>query len=250
MSEIKMQDMTWPEIEQAMQQGADTVLIVATSQEQHGPHLPLGTDFFWGEELAVRVGRAMNGRALLAPVIPFGPNEEMMSFPGTISLKKETLLMVLRDLCLSYARHGFRYAVLLSSHEGDFEALADAKKEFGNLGIRVIAFDDIAGLVEVIYRVADEHGIANEVAGAHSGEFETSILLAAYPEKVRFELAEKGILVDLSRHPDFFRQDLRKVAPNGIIGDARQSSSEQGEAYWDALTSFMGGFINMQIREE
>jgi creatinine amidohydrolase len=247
MSEIRMQEMTWPEIERAMQQGADIVLIVATSQEQHGPHLPLGTDFFWGEELALRVGRAMNGRALLAPVIPYGPNEEMMSFPGTISLQKKTLLLVLRDMCASYARHGFKYAVLLSSHEGDFEALADAKKEFDGLGIEVIAFDDIAGLVEVIYRVADEHGIANEVAGAHSGEFETSLLLAAYPDKVRYELAEEGVLVDLSRHPDFFRQDMRAVTPNGIVGDARQSSSRQGEAYWEALTSFMVEFIHAQL---
>ena len=242
-----MQEMTWPEIDGAMRGGADTVIIVATSQEQHGPHLPMATDCYWGQELALRVGRALLGRALLAPVIPFGPNEEMMGFPGTVSLDEQTLISVLRDMCLSYARHGFKNAVLLSSHEGDFEALAQAGNEFVDLGIRVIAFDDLAGLLEVIHRVADSKGISHEVAGAHSGEFETSIMLAAYPEKVRWERAQKGVFADLNQHPDFFRQDLRKVTANGIIGDARQSTPEQGEAYWQALTSFMVDFIRRRL---
>jgi creatinine amidohydrolase len=241
--EIRMQEMTWPEVKQAMQQGADTVIIVPTSQEQHGPHLPLATDFLWGQEIALRVGRSLNGRALLAPVIPFGPNEEMMGFPGTISLRKETMLALLRDICISYARHGFKHAVLFSSHEGDFDALADVGKNFQDIGINVIAFDDLDGLLSVIRQVADKHGISYEAVGGHSGEFETSIMLAAYPEKVRFDRAETGILVDLDGQPNFFRQDLSKITPNGIVGDAQASTREQGEAYWHALTEFLLQFI-------
>lgn len=247
MGKARMQDMTWPEIEHAMKEGADTVLIMATSQEQHGHHLVEGTDFYWGAELADRVARELEGRVLIAPIIPFGPNEEMMSFPGTVSLRQETLMAILRDMCESYARHGFRNAVLLTSHEGDFEAMALAEQDFGDIGINVIGFDDIGGLVQVIQATARASGVDVLAAGAHASEFETSIMLAAYPEKVDMEKAKQGVLVDLSDHPDFFRQDLRQVTPVGIVGDARPATAEQGERYWEALTSLFVEFIKEQI---
>ena len=247
MLEYQMQEMTWPEIVDAMENGADTILIVATAQEQHGPHLPLATDYFWGKELAIRVAKAMDGRALIAPIIPFGPDEEMMSFPGTVTLRKESLLYILHDMCVSYERHGFRNVVLFSSHEGDFETIADAGKKFKDMDINVIAFDELGKLVKVLHEVADQFGISHDAVGAHSGEFETSIMLAAYPEKVRFDLAEEGLLIDLSKHPDFFRQDIRKVASNGVIGDPCCSTSEHGEAYWEGITSFMLNYIQSRL---
>jgi creatinine amidohydrolase len=246
-TESRMQEMTWPEIELAMRRGADTVVIVAAAHEQHGPHLPPGTDVFWGEELGLRLVLALGGRALLAPVIPFGPDEEMMGFPGTVSLGEETLVLVLRDICASYARHGFRNAILLSSHEGDYRAMTALGQETSDLRINVLVVDDIAGLVDAIYEAADKSGIEHEVAGAHSGEFETSLALAAFPAKVRADKLARGVLVDLARHPGFMRQDLRQVTPNGIIGDATRASQAQGNLYWNAVTQFVIGSVTPRL---
>jgi creatinine amidohydrolase len=235
-SEYRMQEMTWYEIADAMQRDADTVIIVATAQEQHAPHLPMATDWYWGAELARRVALGLNGRALIAPIIPFGPNEEMMGFPGTVSLRAETLIAILRDLCESYARHGFRNAVLLTSHEGDFAPLAQARRELTDLPIHITAFDDMGELVRILQHTATTHGVDVLAAGAHAGEFETSLMLAAYPHLVRHEKVESGLRVDLTSQPDFFRQNLRLVTPNGMIGDATKATAEQGEHYWQALT--------------
>lgn len=234
-----MQEMTWIEITQAMERGADTVIIVATAQEQHGPHLPMATDWYWGAELARRIANGLGERALIAPIIPFGPNEEMMGFPGTVSLRKETLIAILRDMCGSYARHGFKNVILLTSHEGDFEAITQAKAEFSDLAINVFAFDDLGKLVQAIQTTARDHGVDILAAGAHAGEFETSIMLSAYPGQVRVEQLAAGVQVDLSGQPNFFRQDLRKVTANGIIGDARPATAEQGERYWQAMTALI-----------
>ena len=127
----------------------------------------------------------------------------------------------------------------LTSHEGDFEALSEARRTFGDIGLNIVAFDDISKLVETVYGVAKEGGIDPKEAGAHAGEFETSLMLAAFPEKVRMSRVEEGLTLDLTEQPDFFRQDLRKVAPNGIIGDPRRASAEQGERYWQALTNIV-----------
>lgn len=243
MNEIRMQEMTWRDVAAAIARGADTVIIAVAAQEQHGPHLPLATDVYWGTEFAMRVARELGGRALVAPTVPFGPNEEMMGFPGTVSLTKGTLLAVLREVCSSYARHGFRNAVLLTSHEGDFEALDEAGRTFGDVGLQVIALGDIAAVARTIYTAAVRAGVDPGAAGAHSGEFETSLMLAAYPEKVRMEKAEQGAIVNLAEQPDFFRQDLSKVTPNGIIGDARQATPEQGERYWRALTALAVDYV-------
>ncbi len=238
-----MQDMTWPEIARAQRDRADTVIIVATAWEQHGPHLPAGTDAYWGTELARRVARALGGRALVGPVIPFGPNEEMMSFPGTVSLRKETLLAVLRDVCESYARHGFRHLVLLSSHEGDYAALSQVTRDLQDVDANLIVFDDLNALMGAVQGAARAGGVNIRVAGAHSGEFETSLMLAAYPDKVHMDRAEQGYMLDLTEQPDFFRQDLRRVTPNGIIGDARGATAEQGERYWQALTNLIAQYV-------
>lgn len=243
MSELRMQDMTTVDIDAALQRGADTVIVVATAQDQHSAHLPMATDYYWGEELARRVAAELNGRALIAPIIPCGPNEEMMGFAGTVSLRPDTLVAVLHDMCASYARHGFRNAVLLTSHEGDFAPLTRAREVCAYLPMRIVAFDDLGALVSTVQHTARAHGVDVLAAGAHAGEFETSLMLAAFPEKVRVDALQAGLMIDLTQQPLFFRQDLRRVTPTGIIGDARAATAAQGERYWAALTAMILDFL-------
>ena len=67
MDKIALEHMTWLEVQEALDEGVDTVVVVVASTEQHGPHLPLGTDTLWGKALGEQVAHRL-GNALLAPV--------------------------------------------------------------------------------------------------------------------------------------------------------------------------------------
>jgi creatinine amidohydrolase len=111
MEKYFMFEMTRPEIEQALAAGVDTVVVTFGSTEQHGLHLPLGTDSLWGEYLGHRVAQAL-GDALLAPGVRVGCSEHHLAFAGSLTLREETFAQVAADLCRSLAHHGFRNLVL------------------------------------------------------------------------------------------------------------------------------------------
>ncbi len=112
-------EMTRPEVEQAIASGIDTVIVPFGSTEQHGLHLPLGTDAILGEALGDRVARSL-GNALLAPGLPIGCSEHHMDFAGSMTLSQETFIQVVADLCRSLAHHGFKHIALIPTHGGNF----------------------------------------------------------------------------------------------------------------------------------
>ena len=86
MTALHLDRMTWPEVKAEIKNGRDTVIVPFGSTEQHGRHMPLGTDAVLGDEL----GWALAGRlgAFLAPTVRFGCSEHHLSFAGTISLNE------------------------------------------------------------------------------------------------------------------------------------------------------------------
>ncbi len=90
MERIIVGEMTWPEVQAALDAGWDRVLLPIGSTEQHGPHLPTATDSLHTNEIAERVARMLT-RTLIAPTVPVGCSEHHMAFPGTVTLTKETL---------------------------------------------------------------------------------------------------------------------------------------------------------------
>ena len=119
---VLMEEMTWREIQQALHDGADTAILVAASVEQHGPHLPTGTDTMIGYALAAAVAAKM-GNALVAPVIRPALSGHHMDFPGTITLRMKTFVKVVEEYCFSFQKQGFKNIVLFVSHGGNADAL-------------------------------------------------------------------------------------------------------------------------------
>jgi len=121
-NKIVLSEMSWVETKQALERGVNTIVFAVGSNEQHGPHLPACTDSLIGKALAYKVAKKL-GKALQAPTINMGCSEHHMAFPGTISLKLETLTGLIRDYCVSLAKHGFKNIVILPSHGGNFDAV-------------------------------------------------------------------------------------------------------------------------------
>src|SRR5688572_30148330 len=119
-------DLTQPEIAEQFQRHP-LVILPAGSVEQHGPHLPTGTDIFAANAIAHAVAERMDG--LVLPATPLGVTPMHMPFEGTLSLMPDTYMRVVTETCASAARHGARYLLILNWHEGNIPSLAIAAED-------------------------------------------------------------------------------------------------------------------------
>jgi mycofactocin system creatininase family protein len=188
------------------------------STEQHGPHLPLGTDTLVAVAVCDRVA-ARRDDVVVAPALPYGSSGEHAGFAGTLSIGQDALSSVAVELVRS--ADAFAGVVLASGHAGNAEPLGRAVALLGSEGRRVAAwFPRIPG------------------GDAHAGRTETSLLLALDPGAVRVDLASPGATAPLSELMPALREGgVAAVAPNGILGDPTGATAAEGEQILDALVA-------------
>lgn len=122
-----LEQMTWPEALKAFS-GSTTVVVIPTgSTEQHGPHLPLGTDFIIAHDLARRVGERAD--VIVTPTLPVGYAEYHTAFPGTLSIHEDTLARVYMDVCEHLVRYGATHILVVNGHGGNMTALRQCGEE-------------------------------------------------------------------------------------------------------------------------
>ena len=232
---LLLEEMSWPEVERALDEGRTTAVVAVGAVEQHGPHLPLLVDAARGDRLARDVA-VLLGNALVAPTIRIGCSDHHMAFPGTLSLRRHTLEAICTDYTVSLARHGFRRVCFVPSHGGNFGPLAEMLSDLRAAvapGCRVDAYTDLVGFIDIwreaVQRVAP--GLEERVGG-HADVAESSEMLCIRPDLVRPDGAEAGHVArfDHELMERIFEEGFRAVTPNGILGDARGLSPEIGEA--------------------
>src|SRR6476660_3674606 len=107
-------ELTQPEIAAQFKKNP-LVILPAGSVEQHGPHLPTGTDIYASNVIGHAVAERMDG--LLLPAAPFGVTPMHMPFEGTITLSTDTYQRVVVETCASTAQHGAKYLLIINWHE-------------------------------------------------------------------------------------------------------------------------------------
>ena len=232
-----------------MAAGYKTVIIAAGSIEQHGPHLPEGTDSMLGYTLAEGIAKEL-GNALVAPTIRPGLSEHHMAFPGSLTLRPSTFIAVMEDYVSCYIRHGFENIVILPTHGGNFKTVDEfveaAPKNYPGTKI-------ICGLNHAIMNIlgemsVKEDGIARNVAGSHAGATETSSMLLFYPHLVDMSVAEEGFVGDFAEvREEMFKNGMHAITKNGIIGDARPASVELGKKSAERLIKVCADVIREQL---
>jgi creatinine amidohydrolase/Fe(II)-dependent formamide hydrolase-like protein len=233
---LRLEELRWPEVKAAIEDGFDTIVFGVGSTEQHGPHLPLASDTLMGEWLAEAAARKL-GRALVAPTVRVGCSQHHIAFPGTISIDNQTLEELLINYVQTLLNHGFRRAVIIPSHGGNFHIVENAVGRLQDIlpDKDVVSFCDLKRLIEASHKLSNEHGISSGASGAHAGEFETSILLFLRPDLVNMAAAVEGFTGDIEPLiPDLLKHGLAKVTSNGILGDGRLGDASRGEEYLNA----------------
>jgi creatinine amidohydrolase len=227
---------------------ADAIVILPVgSTEQHGPHLPVQVDAL----LATEVGRRAAQKVLpaepvvVAPTVWCGLAEHHMDFCGTFTLDFPTFHALLRGLCRSIQRHGFRRVFLLNGHGGNITALsvicAELVRELG--GLRVVS-GTYWTLNAVARRFAEILEVQENVR--HAGEAETSMLLALHPEQVDQEAmrsADSTPELPFAGEGVSCWRSFRELSTNGVIGSPSAATARKGEQLLEAAASGIAALL-------
>jgi creatinine amidohydrolase len=236
MTEVLWNRMTAETLRGRAAQGAIVLLPVA-STEQHGPHLATGVDDYLCGEACRRAAMLVvkEKPIVVAPTLWCGLAEHHVAFGGTFTLTLPTYHALLRDLCQSILRAGFKHILIVNGHGGNITALnaltVDLTREL-SAPIATTTYI-ITGQEETKAILEDQDGIM------HACEGETSMMMALKPDLVdRKRLAEAhgpslGIGGALSR-PIHAWKSFKELTPSGVMGDARRSTPAKGEAILDA----------------
>jgi creatinine amidohydrolase len=241
----KLHEMTRPEVETALASGIDTAVATFGATEQHGLHLPLATDFLWGEEIGFRVAKEL-GNAVQIPGLRIGCSEHHMDFAGSLTLSLDTFIAVVSDTCHSLARHGFKNIVLLPTHGGNFNPIGKAAQQIRPQlpHTNIIAYSNLMPFMDAMFAVAKQYGFSPAHTGAHAGENETSMILALRPDLVHMDKAEAGYVGDhLALADSIMRDGFKGVTKNGVLGDPTGARADIGEAYLQAITNLFVAYV-------
>jgi len=239
MAEVLIERLTWTDVQSLIQSGKRRVVICAASSEQHGPHLPEATDYLLGKATAERLAQRL-GDALVAPVIRPGCSEHHMAFAGSLTISAAQLMDLLDSYVDGLRRHGFESFVVISSHGGNFPVLAEWAQMRPKPGCQVIS--DLDGFMGALVDVERRFG-RDDGAVLHADVCETAMMLHLHPELVHMDRAEPGFLGDLEPER-LFREGMRGISPNGILGNPVGATAEMGEAMLEGLAAWLA----LQVR--
>jgi creatinine amidohydrolase len=214
-----------------------TAVVFAGSVEQHGGHLPLGTDAFAAQSIAERAAARLG--TVATSLGPVGVAHYHLSWPGTLSLSPATLIAVFSDVCGGLARAGARRILSVNWHEGNSPTLRLAADEAqGRHGVQVV--------------MAEAHVITHslfpgEMEFTHAGSMETAAVLAFEPALVHLERATPAsdraagaAAHALFRRPDVYpvMRDFRHVAETGWYGRPELATPDRAEEIAEAVADY------------
>jgi len=244
---VWLQENNWVSIRDYLNADNDTIIIPAGSTEQHGLHLPVGTDSIVANMMAEDAAKIAN--VLVAPPLWFGWSPHHLVLPGTISLRAEVLIEVLYDMIASLHHHGFRKFVVINGHR------------IVNIAWMQIAAERAQRQLGVTVKLFDPAYMSKEIQAplgygpvGHAEELESSQMLYRHPELVDMDKAKDNPIppeelysVDPAYSGDTLcyvpstLQAMQKSADaaGGTSGTPTKSTMEKGRQYHEHLVAHL-----------
>ena len=213
--------------DEIIESGTDTCILPIGSVEQHGPHLPIGTDYILAENFAQAIGKELD--CLVLPVQAYSTCYEHRGKMGSFWMKPETMYRVIEDLVTGMRNQGFKRIIILLSHGGIFIA-GPVIRELNSLYPDI----DVIKLDLVDFYLSKETAVHLECDNnLHAGEIESSLMLFLKKEYFRRKKAVDFI-------PDIPRSYLNnfpllKVSPQGVWGKPRLATVEKGKSIFNTV---------------
>lgn len=262
MSIHRLEEMTWMEIDDLDRKNT-VVWIPISPIEEHGPHLPLGTDLFGARDMAemaagllVEADARLN--AVLAPAIPLGGCRITADFPGTISVRGTTLARVVTDVCSSLAAHGFQYIVIANHHldpvhmKAILEAIADLSKLHPDVHIiEVLSRVVYAGTETEAKQQGRDMGLDMD-REVHADVRETAYIRYRYPDLFKPQTAPlPPVLIDVKAG---IRKGLKTFkqmgAKMGYLGTPEAATEALGRLHLEENARLAADLAVKLVRDE
>lgn len=204
------------------------------SIEEHGSHLPLCTDAYQAESVALRVAEKFG--ALVCPTVKYGECVSTRNFPGTISISSRTIRHLVRDIVSELARNGIDKVLIISGHAGGAHMAALKEGAMEIVGrekrLKVMLLSDY----DLAYQLLGKEFPSSD---GHGGLIETSRILHIRPELVGAS-RPKGA----DKRPRFMLlQNPERYIVTGIVGDAREASAAKGKKLDDYIVRELSKLI-------
>jgi len=245
--QVWLQNLTWEEVKVKTEESRGTIILPIGSTEQHGYHLPVGTDTMVANSIAEAA--AVKAKVLVAPPLWFGWSPHHLVLPGTITIRAEVLIEVAYDIIKSLHHHKFDKFILLNGHRivnvTWLQIVAERAKR--KLGVKIVIFDPAYMSKEFKSDLGwGEVGHAEEIEGSH--------MWYCYPDLVKMERAKdnphnhntiyhvdpkyKGdTLCYVPSSPEEMKELAKKSG--GTSGEPSKASREGGKKYHEHLVKKM-----------
>jgi creatinine amidohydrolase len=255
---MRFEELTVPQVE-ALDRNGTVLILPLGSVEQHGRHMPLGTDTILASSLALSAADRRPGRIVVLPPPWYGFSPHHMAFAGTLTLQASTIIAMVEDVVSGLVAHGFRRILLLNGHGGNAGVMDVLASTLGH------RFHSKARIAALTYFQLARQAIASireSRAGGmgHACEFETAMMLHLRPEIVAMESA-------VAAYPDpgstYLTTDLlgtsavrtyhdfKDLSESGTFGDPMLATAEKGarffEAVMDELLRFLDDFTHWRM---
>ena len=201
----------------------ELAILPVGSIEQHGPHLPVTTDWIIADAMGRGIAEKTGG--FYIPALPVSTNKEHRGKRGSVGMHSDVFYGMMTDICLDLKAQGFKRIAVIQGHGGIF-VMNSVVRELNadhNPDLFVVKIDSM----EICWPVFEKKGVLESRGGIHAEEAETSLMLHLHPE-----------LVDMSKAKDFFPEVSRpmlnyggilRYCPDGIWGAATKASAEKGK---------------------
>jgi creatinine amidohydrolase len=236
----------------ALDRDRTVVILPMGAVEQHGAHMPLGTDSLLAHKVSMAAAQTSGGVSVaVLPPPQYGFSPHHMAFAGTVTLSADTLMKLATDIVDSVVTQGFRRILIVNGHGGnggvvDVLASTLGHRHYGKARIAALTYfrlarDEIAEL-----RQSGEGGMG------HAGEFETAMMLHVAPDLVHMEHA-------VTHYPDpgsaylttdllggstvRTYQDFNDLSESGVLGDPALATAENGARFFAAVSDALARFI-------
>jgi len=235
--EVRLARLSQPEAESRLKNSRLAVMAPG-SIEQHGPHLPLGTDAFAADALAEEVARKMN--TVLVPLPLVGVSPYHLSWAGSLSLQPQTMIAVIEDICECLADHGVDKVLFVNWHEGNTPTLR-------------LAGDSVQRKFKMRVVIAESHIITNKLFGeraqlTHAGNMETAAVLMYDSSLVNMSKAvnptsqsegDEGHAIFRQRDVFPILSDFHEVADTGWYGKPEEATLELANEIREKVSDYI-----------
>lgn len=249
MNTVWMNQLSWLDYEARLRCEQPPIFLPVGALEQHGPHLPLGTDGLLSAAVAADTAARVGG--LVAPTLSYGYKSQPkcgggQHFCGTTSVDAATLIGSVRDAVREFARHGATRLVVVNGHyENQWFLIEGIDLGLRDLGpaakLQVMRLEYWDFLTETSLASVFPDGFPG-FALEHAAVMETSLMLHYHPALVRIDLIPDDGPADFPPY-DVYPTRKHWVPPSGVLSSARGATAEKGALMASELTGRMAAAI-------